>query len=687
MASDALIGTYLGKYKIEELIGRGGMAEVYRATQVNLERNVAIKVMHRFLSDDGDFLARFEREARVMAKIRHPNIVHVHDYDAENDYYYIVMDYLSGGTLKNQLDRMTIDGGVINLPQVAKVILEIGDALAYAHTLGMVHRDIKPANIMFDEKGIAVLTDFGIARMIGGSSHTTTGSMIGTPAYMSPEQGLGESGDERSDIYSLGVLAFHLLTGRLPFEGDSPLGVVLKHVNETPPLPSSINPDIPPDLERVVLKAMDKNPENRCTTVGEMNQEIRLALNKMNLGVEFEPIPQNLIDNHPTPTPSLTLPESTQDSLALRKSREPVSKNFHEQSATMISDIPFENIGDFQEAGNQENVRSNNGEGGGLAAPGYEPKPSQKPAVVETAIADLESMNLLPDLPETVDSIYDSQVVKPTHEPTPVTELPPATTPITTADPIDSQFEPVNSLSYTLEPEIEIDPYEALSSEIHSEELDENFATEMTDFMKDFTSQATNAASLKPEINPLTKKANQKRRKEKTSRTIRSILTVVCVILGIIIGTLFVTRVSPNFDPQQIINEQLDNPQIEDVDLSNIVANSVLAVNGQSRGTLTASDRAIVLVITNRSSVPPSWVGSLEVAQDDNEWEPVKGKIALFNSSGEIVWRIDSTFPQEGVYRWVVKSSETSKNVIGTSDIFLLPADEGEIAEILIEAN
>ena len=161
MASDALIGTYLGKYKLEELIGRGGMAEVYRATQINLQRDVAIKVMHRFLSDDSDFLTRFEREARVMAKIRHPNIVHVHDYEVEDNYYYIVMDYLSGGTLKSQLDRLIVEGGVIDIKRAARVTLEIGEALSYAHQAGMVHRDIKPANIMFDDKGVAVLTDFG----------------------------------------------------------------------------------------------------------------------------------------------------------------------------------------------------------------------------------------------------------------------------------------------------------------------------------------------------------------------------------------------------------------------------------------------------------------------------------------------------------------------------------------------
>ncbi|MEM7802686.1 MAG: protein kinase, partial [Chloroflexota bacterium] len=229
--AESLLGTYIGRYKIEEMIGRGGMAEVYKAYQVNLDRHVAIKVMHKFLADDKDFLTRFEREARAMAATKHPNIVDVYDFDFDKDYYYIVMDYLSGGTLKNRIDRVTLEGGIIDIDKAIRIILELCDALAFAHKRGMVHRDIKPANIMFNEMGAAVLTDFGIARMVNRTSNTTTGSMIGTPAYMSPEQGLGEPGDNRSDIYSLGVLSYHLLTGQLPHEGDTPLSVVLKHIN------------------------------------------------------------------------------------------------------------------------------------------------------------------------------------------------------------------------------------------------------------------------------------------------------------------------------------------------------------------------------------------------------------------------------------------------------------------------
>lgn len=676
MATDALIGTYLGKYKIEELIGRGGMAEVYRATQVNLERNVAIKVMHRFLSDDGDFLARFEREARVMAKIRHQNIVHVHDYQAEDDYYYIVMDYLSGGTLKNQLDRMIIEGGIINLQQVSKVILEVGEALAYAHSLGMVHRDIKPANIMFDEKGIAVLTDFGIARMLGGSSHTTTGSMIGTPAYMSPEQGLGESGDERSDIYALGVLAFHLLTGRLPFEGDSPLGVVLKHVNEAPPRPSSINPDIPAGLEAVVLKAMDKNPENRCNTVKEMNQEIRQALSNLGSGREFDFVPDNSLDSHPTPVPSLILPDSDHDSLALRIGRTPVTSDFMEQSATMLSDLPFEKL---PPVGDELSGFASQSQAHESATKLQSTKP-----ILETAIADVESRNLLPDLPD-IDPILDSQLTNSVREPSRAPNLPPIEAYAAEQALSAPQGSPEATPEY--EPKINIDPYEALGTAIFSEEQDAHFATEMTEFMQGFSDNATQAASLKPEMNPLTKKAIKKRRKAETSRTVKAVLTVCCVVTGIIIGILFVTRINPNFDPQKIINEQLNNPQIEDVDLSGFVASETLSANQYTRDSLAADDSGIILVISNRNTVPPSWAASLEFAQKEDNWEPVKGKLAMFDENGEVVWPIDDSLPHAGVYRWIVRPSASSTASIGISEIFLLPTGEGEIREVLVEAN
>ncbi|MEM9776418.1 MAG: serine/threonine-protein kinase [Chloroflexota bacterium] len=507
MATDALIGTYLGKYKLEELIGRGGMAEVYRATQINLQRDVAIKVMHRFLSEDSDFLSRFEREARVMAKIRHPNIVHVHDYEVEDNYYYIVMDYLSGGTLKNQLDRLTVEGGVIDLQRASRVTLEIGEALAYAHQVGMVHRDIKPANIMFDEKGVAVLTDFGIARMVGGSSHTTTGSMIGTPAYMSPEQGLGESGDERSDIYSLGVLAFHLFTGRLPFEGDTPLSVVLKHVNELPPNPSSLNPDISPALEKIVLKALDKNPDNRWNNVGEMNNEIRAILKGQNSDLDSGIFSISSGLDHPTPAPSLTIPNSEHDSLASRMSKLPVQNNFIEQSHTIYSDQPLESSQQMQPQANHS-------------------PPVEKDSVFDTSAGELSSLNLLPDLP--APESIQPQMTQPQaqHAAVRTPTIPPQ---------VDSD-QGFDLLPNTPEPEPEEDLYESLGSEIHNQAKDEVYAGEMSSFMKSFEKKAEKDAKLKVEVNPLRQKEIRQRKTKFVGRVVKGILVAFFVVAGIIFG-------------------------------------------------------------------------------------------------------------------------------------------------------
>jgi serine/threonine protein kinase len=277
--SDTLTGKKIGKYLIKEKLGSGGMAEVYKGYQENLDRFVAIKLMHAFLVADQDFLNRFQREARAMAALNHPNIVGVYDFDVygENSYY-LVMEYIRGGTLKERLEELARRGERLPLTDVVKMIAEIADALAYAHRRDMVHRDIKPANIMLNEdSGRAVLTDFGIVKLVGSQSmaFTATGALIGTPAYMSPEQALGKSGDHRVDIYSLGVMLFQMVTGTLPFDADTPLAVVMKHVNSPTPEPSSITPDIPWGLQEVIMKAMAKSPEDRFNSAGEMAAALR----------------------------------------------------------------------------------------------------------------------------------------------------------------------------------------------------------------------------------------------------------------------------------------------------------------------------------------------------------------------------------------------------------------------------
>jgi tRNA A-37 threonylcarbamoyl transferase component Bud32 len=274
-------GKTIGKYRLVEPLGRGGMAEVYKAYQPGLDRYVAIKLMHAFLSEDKDFLARFQREAKLVASMRHPNIVQVHDFDAEGGVYYMVMEFIDGETLKGRLQSLEEKDQWISIDEAVRLILSVGSALKYAHRLGMVHRDVKPANVMIDKQGSVILTDFGIAKIFAGGAGTqltASGAMVGTPSYMAPEQGLGQPGDERSDIYSLGVMLYQLVTARLPFEADTPIAVVLKHVNEPPPPPRQVNPEVPEIIERIIVKSLAKNPDERYQHIGDMLNDLKRAM-------------------------------------------------------------------------------------------------------------------------------------------------------------------------------------------------------------------------------------------------------------------------------------------------------------------------------------------------------------------------------------------------------------------------
>ncbi|PJF37288.1 MAG: hypothetical protein CUN49_01135 [Candidatus Thermofonsia Clade 1 bacterium] len=264
-----------GNYLAVERLGRGGMAEVYKAYQPALDRYVAIKVLHSFLADDKEFAERFGREARNVARLRHNNIVQVYDFaeapdeDSPGDkHHFMVMELIEGPTLKDYMARP--DGSLIPIPEVIDIMRQALEALVYAHAQGMVHRDLKPANLMIDRGGRVVLTDFGIAKILTGNTMTLSGGMVGTPAFMSPEHGLGENSDERSDIYSMGVILYQMLTGRLPYDGDTPVAIILKHVREPLTPPSVFNPNIPPALEQIVMKAMAKDPEERYQSAAEM---------------------------------------------------------------------------------------------------------------------------------------------------------------------------------------------------------------------------------------------------------------------------------------------------------------------------------------------------------------------------------------------------------------------------------
>jgi serine/threonine-protein kinase len=272
-----LTGTTLGKYRLTEKLGQGGMAQVYKAYQPDLDRYVAVKVLHPHLTSDEEFAARFRREARAIAALEHPLSVRVYDFDADHNLAFIVMEYLAGVSLKARLRELSCRDEYMDLAQVCRIIGALADALDYAHAHGVIHRDIKPSNVLLATDGRPVLTDFGIAKMIDTTIITGGSGALGTPAYMSPEQGKGESGDARSDIYALGVLLFQLCTNHLPFDADTPYAIILKHLTASLPPPRSLRPDLPQAIERVILKALAKDPADRYQTAGEMGAAMRAA--------------------------------------------------------------------------------------------------------------------------------------------------------------------------------------------------------------------------------------------------------------------------------------------------------------------------------------------------------------------------------------------------------------------------
>ena len=273
-----LVGRILGKYRVVARLGRGGMAEVYKGHQPGLDRYVGIKVLHAHLVDEEGFIGRFEREAKAIAQLRHPNIVQVIELDQEGDIYFMAMEFIDGPTLKDELKARQAENQPLSFTQISLVFSALCSAIDYAHARGMVHRDIKPANVMINEEGQVILTDFGIARIMGATQYTQTGALSGTPAYMSPEQGQGERGDERSDIYALGVMLYEVATGMVPYDADTPFAVIMKHISEPLPLPSEMNPDIPETVEQVILKAMEKDPDDRYQSAGEMARALREAV-------------------------------------------------------------------------------------------------------------------------------------------------------------------------------------------------------------------------------------------------------------------------------------------------------------------------------------------------------------------------------------------------------------------------
>jgi len=258
----------LGQYKLLEAIGHGGMATVYRAYQESLDRQVAIKVL--LSNRDPQFAARFKREARAVAALQHHNILPIYDYGEQNGLLYFVMQYVDTGVTLHD-----ILGSPMEPVQALRIISHVLNALEYAHTRGVVHRDIKPANILMPSSTWALLADFGIAKLLNDSQHLTmTGFIIGTAAYMAPEQAAGKPVDARTDLYSLGVVLYEMLTGRVPFDADTPMAMLTMHVYEPPPLPRVLNPNLSPLIETVLLRALEKDPAQRYQSAAAMSVEL-----------------------------------------------------------------------------------------------------------------------------------------------------------------------------------------------------------------------------------------------------------------------------------------------------------------------------------------------------------------------------------------------------------------------------
>jgi len=267
----------IGRYEVIAELGRGGMATVYRAHDPSFDREVAVKVLPREFLHDPQFLGRFQREVKTIAQLEHPAIVPVYDVGEDDGMPFFVMRIMTGGSLSDWLKQ-----GAFSVEDTARIIERLAKALAYAHKKGIVHRDLKPGNVLFDSNGDPFISDFGVAKLVESASSMTGSGIIGTPAYMSPEQAQSGQVDGRSDIYALGAIVYEMLTGFQPYRADTPMGVVVKHITEPVPEILRDNPTLSPEVDQVIKKAMSKNPDERYSTAIELAK----ALNKAAFGVE-----------------------------------------------------------------------------------------------------------------------------------------------------------------------------------------------------------------------------------------------------------------------------------------------------------------------------------------------------------------------------------------------------------------
>jgi len=273
MAAESLMGQTIGPYHILEQVGRGGMTVVYRARDLTREREVALKVLSPYIAHDPTFQARFRREIQVLQGVQHPSVVPILDFGEVEGTLFIVMPFLSAGTLHDRIKRRPLTP-----PEAMRVMGQVSSALQHAHAAGIVHRDVKPSNILMDAKGNALLSDFGFAQVEDTSLSLTGSALIGTPAFMSPEQCRGDEVTSKSDQYSLGIVLYQLATGRLPFDADTPMGFVIKQINEPLPRPRFYSPNLPDSVEAVLVKALAKDPVHRFSSVAALNDAFQKSM-------------------------------------------------------------------------------------------------------------------------------------------------------------------------------------------------------------------------------------------------------------------------------------------------------------------------------------------------------------------------------------------------------------------------
>jgi serine/threonine protein kinase len=301
---NSLVGKSLGQFRIVERIGAGGMATVFKAYQPVLDRYVAVKVLPDYHARDPIFKERFLREARAVARLDHPNIVQIYLFGEEDNITYIVMQYVDGGTLKDKLKQ----SGALSPVEAIKFVVQAAEGLGAAHEHGIIHRDVKPANMLLRKDGHLLLSDFGIVKILEGTTNLTrVGTGIGTPQYMSPEQGTGQPVDASSDIYSLGIVLFHCLTGRVPFNADSPLTITVKHLNEPLPVALLRQVNVPVPIEQVIVRMTEKRPQDRYQNTKEFIGELLRAASAARIQLPWTMFQSVGIDLAPpvivTPTP------------------------------------------------------------------------------------------------------------------------------------------------------------------------------------------------------------------------------------------------------------------------------------------------------------------------------------------------------------------------------------------------